>query len=279
MTPGLPKPLADALASLADRAIFPTAASSAEMRAFGADFHRANFASARTTDAGYLQRLHDMVTRLVNPRAAGGEPGTSLSIPDFVAEGRRYLAGIGYAAEPGKEDTIEDLASDARLRLVAETNAAVHRGFGAATFSNRPAVLDAFPALELYRLRFVERERDWDARWRAAVGEAGDDAARTVQAKTGRMVARKDSGVWQALGDGAGGYMDTLGNPFPPFAFKSGMRTRSVSRAEAIRLGVIEDGDQVEPRKLTLSGDLADRIPTGLAKELADVLGDILGDA
>jgi hypothetical protein len=75
------------------------------------------------------------------------------------------------------------------------------------------------------------------------------DAAR-VLAETGRMIALKDSEIWQALGDGEDGSTDTLGNPFPPFAFLSGMGVRDIGYTEAVALGVIEPGEKVEPQKL-----------------------------
>lgn len=60
------------------------------------------------------------------------------------------------------------------------------------------------------------------------------------------MVALKNSGVWEALGDGAGGYEDTLGNSFPPFAFNSGMDCDEVSYQECVELGLLEEGEEVE---------------------------------
>lgn len=124
--------------------------------------------------------------------------------------------------------------------------------------------VDEFPALELHRVydRRVPRgseldkagpENGWDddeGRWPAACEEAGDDDAAEVFESTGRMVALKSSGVWQALGDGAGGYDDTLGNPFAPFAFNSGMDCDEVDYDEAVSLGLIDDGDEVEPAKI-----------------------------
>jgi hypothetical protein len=115
--------------------------------------------------------------------------------------------------------------------------------------------LDVWPALELVRLFEVELPRgfkygpndtivpdpgqDWPSRWKAALGDSGDKKAQQAFDGTGRMVALKSSGVWQSLGDGAGGYGDTLGNPFPPFAFDSGMRVDEVSREGAQELGLI----------------------------------------
>ena len=113
--------------------------------------------------------------------------------------------------------------------------------------------LDEFPALELHRVydREVPRgfkvgkggaivedpDNDWPSRWEAAGGELVD----------GRMVALKSDPIWQAIGDGDGGYEDTLGNPFAPFAFNSGFDTDEVSREDAVALGLMDDEDEAKP--------------------------------
>jgi DNA topoisomerase-1 len=113
--------------------------------------------------------------------------------------------------------------------------------------------LDEFPALELHRVydREVPRgfkvgkggailpdpDNDWPSRWEAAGGELVN----------GRMVALKSDPIWQAIGDGEGGYEDTLGNPFAPFAFNSGFDTDEVSREDAVALGLMDDEDEAKP--------------------------------
>ena len=95
-------------------------------------------------------------------------------------------------------------------------------------------VIDQWPAWELVRFSDCEpRRTDWDARWRAA-GEAvnWEGACRE------RMVALKTSPIWQALGDGAGGFDDALGNPFPPFAIFSHYDWEDVGADEAEALGL-----------------------------------------
>ncbi len=95
----------------------------------------------------------------------------------------------------------------------------------------------AEPAWKL--LRFGQRRvpRDWLQRWKAA-----GDATGWVGAirDSDVMVALKNSPIWQALGDGVGDYNDTLGNPYPPFAFSSGMDWSGVRRDECIKLGLIK---------------------------------------
>jgi hypothetical protein len=46
--------------------------------------------------------------------------------------------------------------------------------------------------------------------------------------------------------------MDTLGNPYPPFAFNSGMWTEDVDRATAEDVGVLAAGAQVVANPLRM---------------------------
>ena len=102
-------------------------------------------------------------------------------------------------------------------------------------------VLHQTPAWELARVtgRHAAR-KDWPERWAAAGSACGFEGA-----LQNRFVALKDSPIWQALGDGAGGFRDTLGNPYPPFAYGSGMGWIGVARAECVRLGLMGEDDEV----------------------------------
>ena len=105
---------------------------------------------------------------------------------------------------------------------------------------NSPESVEMFPAFELLRVYDREPpETTWAARWQAACVAAGDDRANKVFKKTGRMIALKSSEVWQQLGDGAGGYDDIYGNPFPPFAFNSGFDVNTIDRFECEKLGLL----------------------------------------
>ena len=95
----------------------------------------------------------------------------------------------------------------------------------------------AEPAWELIRFGQRRMPRDWSQRWKAAGDSVGWEGA---SRDYGRMVALKASPIWQGLGDGAGGYRDTLGNPYPPFAFSSGMDWSGVRRDECIKLGLVK---------------------------------------
>ena len=93
-------------------------------------------------------------------------------------------------------------------------------------------------------MRFVGRaipRQDWPRRWQAA----GDSVGWQGALRGDRMIALKASPIWQALGDGEGGFRDTLGNPFPPFAFGSGLAWMEIDRDECIELGLISPGEKV----------------------------------
>lgn len=110
-----------------------------------------------------------------------------------------------------------------------------------------PESLDQFPAwrLERYSSRRIPRQ-DWAARWKAAGDACGWEGASRTD-----MVALKSSPIWKALGNGAGGFRDTLGNPYPPFAIGSGLDWSPISREEAAALGLFGDGKA--PPKPTLT--------------------------
>ena len=111
-------------------------------------------------------------------------------------------------------------------------------------------VLHQYPAWELTRVSERNMPRaDWPARWAAAGSSCGFEGA-----LQGRFIALKDSPIWKALGDGEGGYRDTLLNPYPPFAYGSGMGWVAVDRAECIALGLIDEDEEVgRPEGASLS--------------------------
>lgn len=142
-----------------------------------------------------------------------------------------------------------------------------------------PETIEEYPALELRRVFDSEvprgseadprgQENGWEYRWKAACTEADDDKAAACFAKTKRMVALKSSGVWKALGEGAGGYSDCLGNPFPPFAVNSGMYTGDISANETVALGLMKKGDIVRPAKILSHEEIIQKFVDKLSRFL-----------
>lgn len=182
---------------------------------------------------------------ILKPNTAGG----------FVKPGSKIPP-----AGPGE---LRDLYSTDRLNLQLKTQQNMAQGAAKNIWGNTPDAVDQYPAWELVRVEAREVPRGeikrgkgvvevpedaWDTangRWAAALDASGDDEARKIFAATGRMVARKDSDIWEKLGEGAGGYDDALGNDFEPFAFNSGMGRVEVASDEFEQLG--GDADDVEP--------------------------------
>jgi tetratricopeptide (TPR) repeat protein len=181
------------------------------------------------------------------------------------------LKRVGYTPNDGEAGTIKDLSSGERIKLMIDTASKVASGAGKFIQQNAdPEAVDLYPALELER--FYDREmpeESWPNRWLAAAAGL-EDGERILAAlkKTDRMVALKSSRIWQALGDGSGGYEDAVGNPWPPFAFNSGFGVKSISRFEAIELGLLAKGEVSKPAMLPTS----DEIATRLAKKLREYL-------
>lgn len=139
---------------------------------------------------------------------------------------RQDLEELKYSPEPGKEGTIHDLFSQARLDTIIKTNVAQARGYIQYLEGSTPGAFNAFPAQEFTRVAHRQRPRaDWPQRWAKAGGKL----------YKGRMVALKDDPVWANL--------SVFGNPFPPFDWGSGMGVLDVDRKTAIELGLITDSD------------------------------------
>ena len=196
----------------------------------------------------WLCAINEALRKIVQEVLAG-------DINDATARCNLKEAIIAAGYHPGtahiEPDSPEDLLFDSRINLVIKTNVELSQGAGAMIQGNNPAVLEAFPCQEF--IRFGQPKgamRDWKARWTSAAANSGDTNAARVLAESGRMVARKGSPIWQALGDGAGGYEDTFGNPFPPFAFNSGMNVLDVDYDDAEQLGLVDINTKVQPAEI-----------------------------
>lgn len=234
-----PRPFLAGARRAASRGILPTSLGSRELALrLDGEVKRAAMFSARVEQARVLQRLRDVVAEVVRgvtPESealrAAGEAPVLLSMQDAKLKLQQELDAVEYTPAPDDVGTIKDLRTDARLNLMVETNEAVTHGHGRWVAAQDTDLLDAFPAWELVRISPAAEPRNWPLRWMMAGG--------TTYA--GRMVALKNSPVWDALGNPRL-FADALGNPYPPFAFNSGMDVREISRGEAEALGVIKPG-------------------------------------
>ena len=225
--------------------LLPTSLGSDEIRGkIAADILSRSVFSARMENARYLAKIREVVTRML-------EGGIS------QADARDALGGVldqmGHSMQD--EGGLRNPASIRRLNLILETQTKMAASV-AQLDEQTDDVVAMWPAWELMRLEDRRAPRpDWAARWNLAGASVGWAGALPTHIG-GRMVALKGSPIWKALGDGVGGFRDTLGNPYPPFAYSSGMGWEDVDRDECEALGLDVSGAS-RPVRRSLSPDIA----------------------
>ena len=181
------------------------------------------------------------------------------NLPEARLAIQKVLRESGYQPEPDDEGTAMDFGQFERQNLVIQTNVDMARGYGQLVGQNDPNILDAYPALELVRVGKRMHPRGdpcyppgsvgsigWEKRWQEAAEKSGDEDALMALKKTARMVALKSSPIWDSLGNL---WDDSLGNPYPPFAWDSGMYTEDVERFDAEDLGLLTPDDDPKPKR------------------------------
>ncbi len=243
---GAPVTFAEAVQSRAARHVLPTSMTSAQLARVGVQLRERSHFSAQTTNADYLQYGAGLFDEML----AGHTDAATVR-----AKLGAYLDSIDYAPEdPDEEGTLTDLRSDARLNLRINMENQAAQGYGSWKQGQDPAILDQWPAQELYRAESRAVPRDWIARWQ--------DAGGTLSAG-GRMIALKNDPIWEAI--------SRFGTPYPPFDYNSGMDVRDVDRAEAMALGLIDRDTQIAPQDRNFAKDAgarSDQFDAALLEEL-----------
>ncbi|MBR4937730.1 MAG: hypothetical protein IKZ22_02505, partial [Kiritimatiellae bacterium] len=210
--------------------LLPTSLGSDEIREqIAREILQRSIFSARMESARYLAKVRDVCAQI-----AAGEINQADARLKLVT----LLEQMGHSPQDG--GGITNPASIRRLNLVVDMQRQMAASV-AVLSEQTEATVAMWPAWELTRLetRAVPRP-DWDRRWAAAGLACGFKGA-----LKDRFIALKSSPIWQELGNGAGGYRDTLGNPYPPFAFSSGLDWVEVDRDECIALGLVTEGEEV----------------------------------
>jgi hypothetical protein len=221
------------------KSIMPTTGRTFDLQQLDPAIKRRAAFSARTTSVGLLQKYRDLEDGLLTGQL--DQATARLNIKQMLAE-------MGYMPDPEQIGTLQDLSSDSRIDLKLETDVQTAQGYGWDLQGQDPDVLDEWPAQELYRAfgpKDPKNERDWAARWERAGGQFFD----------GRMIALKNDPIWDRIGS-PDLFDDALGNPWPPFAFNSGMDVRDIDRDEAVALGLIDADTQIFPKQIDLNEGL-----------------------
>ena len=252
---------------IALKELLPTSLGSEEIREqIATDILQRSIFSARMESAHYLKRLREVCTEILT-----GEKDKASATADLLS----LLEQMGHS--PLDDGGLANPASLRRLNLILDTQRQMATSV-ALLSEQTEATVWLYPAWELSRreTRRIPRA-DWAQRWQAAGDAVGWESALTLRGITGRrMIALKSSPIWAALGSGAGGYTDTLGNPYPPFAYNSGLDWDEVDRDECISLGLITaDEDIAAPGSQSLSPggkDIQEAIARYGFPEIADGL-------
>ena len=264
------------------KGILPTHLDSAEIRAqIAAEIRRRSIFSARVTKAGYLERMREAFAKVAsgewNDAKAREVMQQALDDLGFDRDSKLFTDELGLRPPPEK-GSLQDLASRARMNLQLETPVRMARSVAQAKAGSTPAALAQFPAWKLVRIYGRRVPRDWAMRWMAAGDSvAWEGAAKGYPGPTGepRMIALKSSPIWQAIGDGAGGFEDTLGNAYPPFAFGSGLGWIEATADEAKEAGLGASGPvkvDLSPGEKEISAAL-DRLGPAFKQGLLKALG------
>lgn len=243
-----PTPFAEALNSVKARVLLPTDLSSAELGEMDASLHERSLTLARVTNTTFLQSVSDVTEQIVLGKLTRDA-------------GRRQLKAL--VVEMGEDG----LLNSARLNLIIRMQVESAFGYGQWRQAQSRQVLEAWPAQEFYRAEWRKEPRNWPERWREAGGTFFHGGGSYAQ---GRMIAMKDSSIWETI--------SRFGTPYAPFDFNSGMDIRGVKRSEAVALGLMKpDAPAPQPQKRDFEKDFGSELDS-LTPELKDALLESLGE-
>ena len=231
-----PLPFSQALQAREVKSLLPTDFHTELLQEIPVELRNRAMFSAGVTNAEFLQHASDSVGELVQGKSDRATQRAGL---------KQLLEKLGYRPDEATKGSLLDLSSDARLNLILDTNLEQAQGYGHFAEGQDPDILDLWPAQELIRIRDSRTQRDWASRWLQAGGKFYG----------GRMIALKDDDVWDQLGS-SDLFPDGLDNPYPPFAFNSGMDVQDIDRREAMKLGIIDRDTKVEADERGFNDDL-----------------------
>lgn len=235
-------PLADAVRAMGDRTPVGSLLSSAEWAQMPLALRQRAQFSAKIESMRVLDRVQQRLMETVREtrrQLDGGGEGSVNTRQNFINELRQIAMDEGLRSPDGKQRTVQDPTSVARMGLIWDQQTGQTYGYAGWKNGQDAALLDAYPAQELVRVSRRKIPRNWVARWRSAGGRVFDG---------GRLIALKTDPIWETI--------SRFGSPWPPFDFGSGMGVIDVGRRAAEILGLLTPGQPVKPSDLAFNDRL-----------------------
>jgi hypothetical protein len=233
----IPMELMDAIAFILEKEQLPADWSPEDWESLDGDFKSRAFVSSKVQEARLLDRaqglLFDHIAEVRDEVETPRGKETVLRVggkADFVRAMREFMIDEGMATEEEMMDTNQNdvrvLHSNARLTLMFETNIRQAYGYGEWKQGMVPAVLEAFPASRLVRMRDVSVPRP---RHEVNLGE----------------IRHKTDPWWKDYinAEEIGGF----NVPWGPFGFNSGCDREDVPVAEWEGMNKADDPEGVDP--------------------------------
>ena len=223
------------------------------------------FFSATIEDVRFLQRARDFILDYLEGNTEETEGGTALK-----ADGRaRFIRDMAtHAIEEGlgpvgippgmvNQKDVTDIRSEARLKLIFDTQVKQSFGYGYWTQGMDANILDAYPAA-----RFVRHPK------------GGVEKRPRHAASEGEVRLKTDTDWWAFYQNSTaiGGFAV----PWPPYGFNSRMDQEDVDHDEAVELGLITDEQKLSPKTVEFNANLKASIK-GLDPDLLARLEKELG--
>ncbi len=187
--------------------------------------------------------MHDgfvLDTETNQPRKA--LPGEGINTTKARTLMRKWVQEHGYCAVAGEENTVNDLASEARADLVIWAVTSCGAGRAHWESAQNTNTLELYPADELYLSDTFAPKRDWQTRWNTARQRLGPATISSVATSPdGPFIALKNDPIWCAI--------SRWGVPFSPFDFYDGMLVRDADDDKTEALGILDCGTLKPSRK------------------------------
>jgi inorganic pyrophosphatase-like protein len=218
----------------------------------------------------------DAVTKLLIAELYGGlakqleslrsESGdTSEKAEEIASSIDRIMTAFGYDPK-AESDLSRDLAVQESVDIAAQTA----KGFGQFKIQRLPSSLERVPYQLFFRQYPRQVWRPWPELW---IEDGGPPLVPHVESDypEGLMAAPIGSPLWGNLN------RINPGDPWPPYRWNSGMRTRPMTREECLQKGIIKDDYKPEPVEDQNLNDNTVFDPS-IPDDLDDVLKSVIGD-